>query len=232
MKAPTLNPDDLKRRLTDDIAAAADLGALEAVRVACARQIGQRHRAAEDARRDGRRDARSGRAENPFAARERHGGDRRAQGRARGRRARPAAQDRACRPVAARARNPKGLGPPGQPGDGRARRDFRRLGLRRRRRARRSRTDWHNFTALNIPETHPARAMHDTFYMARRARPADGAAHPHFAGADPDDDGAEAADPDHRAGAGLSLGQRRHPHPDVPPDRGAGDRSRRSTWAI
>src|SRR5688572_28266606 len=27
-------------------------------------------------------------------------------------------------------------------------------------------TDWHNFTALNIPETHPARAMHDTFYMA------------------------------------------------------------------
>ena len=27
-------------------------------------------------------------------------------------------------------------------------------------------TDWHNFTALNIPETHPARAMHDTFYLA------------------------------------------------------------------
>ena len=26
--------------------------------------------------------------------------------------------------------------------------------------------DWHNFTALNIPETHPARAMHDTFYLA------------------------------------------------------------------
>jgi phenylalanyl-tRNA synthetase alpha chain len=24
--------------------------------------------------------------------------------------------------------------------------------------------DWYNFTALNIPETHPARAMHDTFY--------------------------------------------------------------------
>ena len=34
--------------------------------------------------------------------------------------------------------------------------------------------DWHNFTALNIPETHPARAMHDTFYfpdaMARDGR--------------------------------------------------------------
>lgn len=25
--------------------------------------------------------------------------------------------------------------------------------------------DFHNFTALNIPETHPARAMHDTFYF-------------------------------------------------------------------
>ncbi|MCE9633537.1 MAG: phenylalanine--tRNA ligase subunit alpha [Methylophilales bacterium] len=26
-------------------------------------------------------------------------------------------------------------------------------------------TDFHNFTALNIPEDHPARAMHDTFYV-------------------------------------------------------------------
>ena len=25
--------------------------------------------------------------------------------------------------------------------------------------------DWHNFSALNIPDTHPARDMHDTFYM-------------------------------------------------------------------
>jgi phenylalanyl-tRNA synthetase alpha chain len=25
--------------------------------------------------------------------------------------------------------------------------------------------EWHNFTALNIPEHHPARAMHDTFYF-------------------------------------------------------------------
>ncbi|MBW4330634.1 phenylalanine--tRNA ligase subunit alpha [Stakelama sp. CBK3Z-3] len=29
--------------------------------------------------------------------------------------------------------------------------------------------DWHNFTALNIPETHPARAMHDTFYFPKDA---------------------------------------------------------------
>jgi phenylalanyl-tRNA synthetase alpha chain len=27
-------------------------------------------------------------------------------------------------------------------------------------------SDWYNFTALNMPETHPARAMHDTFYVA------------------------------------------------------------------
>jgi phenylalanyl-tRNA synthetase alpha chain len=26
-------------------------------------------------------------------------------------------------------------------------------------------SDWHNFTALNIPPEHPARAMHDTFYV-------------------------------------------------------------------
>ena len=29
--------------------------------------------------------------------------------------------------------------------------------------------DWHNFTALNIPEPHPARAMHDTFYFPEGA---------------------------------------------------------------
>ncbi len=34
--------------------------------------------------------------------------------------------------------------------------------------------DWRNFTALNIPESHPARAMHDTFYFGR----ADADGHP------------------------------------------------------
>ncbi len=28
--------------------------------------------------------------------------------------------------------------------------------------------EWHNFTALNMPESHPARAMHDTFYFPGR----------------------------------------------------------------
>jgi phenylalanyl-tRNA synthetase alpha chain len=37
--------------------------------------------------------------------------------------------------------------------------------------------DWHNFAALNIPESHPARAMHDTFYFPRK-----GELDPGFAG--------------------------------------------------
>jgi phenylalanyl-tRNA synthetase alpha chain len=32
-------------------------------------------------------------------------------------------------------------------------------------------TDYYNFTALNIPEDHPARAMHDTFYLAAAHQP-------------------------------------------------------------
>jgi len=36
--------------------------------------------------------------------------------------------------------------------------------------------DWHNFTALNIPESHPARAMHDTFYFEPQAGASDDAA--------------------------------------------------------
>jgi len=31
--------------------------------------------------------------------------------------------------------------------------------------------DWHNFTALNFPPDHPARAMHDTFYLRRSGAP-------------------------------------------------------------
>jgi phenylalanyl-tRNA synthetase alpha chain len=34
--------------------------------------------------------------------------------------------------------------------------------------------DWYNFTALNMPESHPARAMHDTFYFpAHEGAPGD-----------------------------------------------------------
>ncbi len=34
--------------------------------------------------------------------------------------------------------------------------------------------DWHNFTALNMDESHPARAMHDTFYFPESDNDADG----------------------------------------------------------
>jgi phenylalanyl-tRNA synthetase alpha chain len=44
--------------------------------------------------------------------------------------------------------------------------------------------DWRNFTALNIPESHPARAMHDTFYFAEsmNREPAAAGLDPGFAG--------------------------------------------------
>ena len=44
-------------------------------------------------------------------------------------------------------------------------------------------SDWHNFGALNIPAHHPARADHDTFYLPprRAATRRRGAAHPHLA---------------------------------------------------
>ena len=35
-------------------------------------------------------------------------------------------------------------------------------------------SEWYNFDALNIPATHPARAMHDTFYFGDNHRAADG----------------------------------------------------------
>ena len=42
--------------------------------------------------------------------------------------------------------------------------------------------DWHNFAALNIPDTHPARAMQDTFYLEPLARAAGGGQSPPFDG--------------------------------------------------
>jgi phenylalanyl-tRNA synthetase alpha chain len=42
--------------------------------------------------------------------------------------------------------------------------------------------DWRNFTALNIPESHPARAMHDTFYFPGSRSAGEAALDPGFAG--------------------------------------------------
>ncbi|WP_019515257.1 phenylalanine--tRNA ligase subunit alpha [Sphingomonas sp. Mn802worker] len=53
--------------------------------------------------------------------------------------------------------------------------------------------DWHNFGALNIPDTHPARAMQDTFYLEPQAQaPAARAAGD---GQSPSSDGAGRAGP-------------------------------------
>ena len=51
--------------------------------------------------------------------------------------------------------------------------------------------DFHNFTGLNFPPSHPAREMHDTFFFDdRRRRRAQAAAHPH----QPDPGAGDAAD--------------------------------------
>jgi phenylalanyl-tRNA synthetase alpha chain len=56
---------------------------------------------------------------------------------------------------------PGGHGAPGEPGDGRAGEIFADLGFAVAD-GPEIEDDWHNFTALNIPPSHPARAMHDT----------------------------------------------------------------------
>ena len=66
--------------------------------------------------------------------------------------------------------------------------------------------DFHNFTALNFPAGHPARDMHDTFFMsADESGVAKLFAHPYLAGADPHPDEQQTPDPHHRAGPGVSL---------------------------
>ncbi len=61
--------------------------------------------------------------------------------------------------------------------------------------------DFHNFTALNTPENHPARSMHDTFYVEGGIR----VAHPYVAGAGALHGNARTADQDHRSGPRVSA---------------------------
>ena len=123
------------------------------------------------------------------------------------------------------------LGPPGQPGDGRAGRDLRRPRLRGRRPGRRSRTTGTISPRSTCPRatrrgrcttrstserdrrlpTAPSRMLLRTHTTPVQIRTMI-------------EPGRAAAD--HRAGPGLPLRQRRHPHADVPPGRRAGDRPR------
>ena len=84
--------------------------------------------------------------------------------------------------------------------------------------------EYHCFDALNTPADHPARDTQDTFYSAGTPTPelraAAPAAHAHLVGADPGDEEAAAAGAHHRAGPGLSAGQRRrHAQSHLPPGR-------------
>ena len=83
--------------------------------------------------------------------------------------------------------------------------------------------DFHNFTALNTPENHPARSMHDTFYVdgGLLLRTHTSPIQVRFM------ENARAADQDHRAGPRLPRRQRRDALADVPPGRGTVDRPRR-----
>jgi phenylalanyl-tRNA synthetase alpha chain len=74
--------------------------------------------------------------------------------------------------------------------------------------------DWHNFTALNMPETHPARAMHDTFYFPDKdaeGRDMLRARIPRRCRSARCSQGARRCASSRRAGS--TLGQRRHAHP-------------------
>ena len=82
--------------------------------------------------------------------------------------------------------------------------------------------DYHNFEALNIPAHHPARAMHDTFYVDETHR----AAHAHLAGAGAGHGEPEAADSHHLPGSRLPLRFRPDALADVPSGRRPADRRR------
>jgi len=165
MKAPQVNPDDLKQRLTDDITSAADLGALEAVRV---HALGKSGRVTALLKTLGAMDAETRAAEGPKIHSLRESvtaaiAERKAA-------LEDAELDRRLKTehvdLSLPAREiPRGsVHPVSQVMDELAE-IFADLGFAVAE-GPEIETDWHNFTALNIPETHPARAMHDTFYMA------------------------------------------------------------------
>jgi len=92
-------------------------------------------------------------------------------------------------------------------------------------------TDFYNFTALNFPEGHPAREMHDTFFFNPGADGKRKLLRTHTSGADSHDGKGEAADPRHHAGPHLSLRFRPDAYADVPSGRRARNRQGFAPWA-
>jgi Phenylalanyl-tRNA synthetase alpha subunit len=61
--------------------------------------------------------------------------------------------------------------------------------------------DWHNFTALNLPDHHPARDMQDTFFYSNQSRYL--AAHAHLFGSGASHGAKSAPNSDHFSWEGL-----------------------------
>ena len=76
-------------------------------------------------------------------------------------------------------------------------------------------TEYYNFEALNTPADHPARSLHDTFFVDETV-----VLRTHTSCAGEDYGGARPTDPHNRPGQSLSTRLGRHPHADVPPGRG------------
>jgi phenylalanyl-tRNA synthetase alpha chain len=91
-------------------------------------------------------------------------------------------------------------------------------------------TDWYNFDALNIPEDHPARQEHDTFYFnPRRRRQSRMVLRTHTSPVQIRTMEAHGTPIRIIApGRALPLPIRPDPHADVPPGRGSGDRRKTS----
>ncbi len=114
--------------------------------------------------------------------------------------------------------------PSDQPDHRRDHRDLRRHGLLHRRRSghRDRLLQFHRAEFPGRPSG--ARNARHLLLPAGREGRAQGAAHPHLAGAGPHHGSAEAADPHHHSRQDLSPGFRRHPFADVPSGRGPGHR--------
>ena len=211
--------ESLVARTLADIGSSADLAALDAVRVAAARQEGRRHGAAEGARRLPAAERKAAGARINAVREERIAAALDAR-RAELERPRSSASSRA----AASTSRCRGAASAGRPAPGHAHAPPHRGDLPPRRLQRRGGSRGRGRLPQLRGAQHPGQpsgagdARHVLF---RRRAPA---AHAHLAGADPRDAAREAAAPHDRAGPRLPLRLRHDAHADVPPGRRPGGR--------